>query len=48
MSEKLFVIRYQTEVLAEDLFDAIKKAKDYDDLELFEVKEIRLKGDKYE
>lgn len=48
MSEKKFVVRYQTEVFAEDLFDAIKKSKDYNDLELFEVKEIKYGGDKDE
>lgn len=45
MSEKIYVVRYQTTVKAEDLFEAIKKARNYDCLELFEVKEIFLKGD---
>ena len=45
MGEKEYVVRYQTTVKAEGLFEAIKKAKNYDGLEMFEVKEIFLKGD---
>ena len=45
MGEKEYVVRYQTTIKAEGLFEAINKAKNYDGLELFEVKEIFLKGD---
>ena len=46
MSEKkLIVVRYQTTLEAESFFKAVDKAKSYDGLELFEVKEIYLKGD---
>lgn len=45
MGEKEYVVRYQTTVKADGLFEAIKKAGKYDGLELFEVKEIFLKGD---
>lgn len=45
MSEKRFLVRYQAEITANDLFEAIDKAEKYDELELYEVKQIFLKGD---
>lgn len=45
MGEKRFVVRYQVEIVANDLFEAIDKAEKYDELELYEVKQIFLKGD---
>ena len=45
MSKKRFVVRYQVEIVANDLFEAIDKAEKYDELELYEVKQIFLKGD---
>lgn len=46
MSEsKRFVVRYQVEIVANDLFEAIDKAEKYDELELYEIKQIFLKGD---
>ena len=45
MSEKRFIVRYQVEIVANDLFEAIDKAEKYDELELYEIKQIFLKGD---
>lgn len=45
MNEKRFVVRYQVEIVANDIFEAIDKAEKYDELELYEVKQILLKGD---
>lgn len=45
MIEKRFVVRYQVEIVANDLFEAIDKAEKYNGLELYEVKQILLKGD---
>ena len=45
MSEKRYVVRYQVEIVANDLFEAIDKAEKYDELELYEIKQIFLKGD---
>lgn len=45
MSEKKYVIRYQTVITAHDFWDAVEKTEEYTDLELYEVKEIFLKGD---
>lgn len=45
MGEKRFIVRYQVEIVANDLFEAIDKARKYDELELYEVKQIFLKGD---
>lgn len=42
---KEYVVRYQTVITANDFWDAVDKSKEYTDLELFEVKEIFLKGD---
>lgn len=45
MSENRFIVRYQVEIVANDLFEAIDKAEKYDGLELYEVSQILLKGD---
>ena len=45
MSEKRYIVRYQVEIVANNLFEAIDKAEKYDELELYEVKQILLKGD---
>ena len=45
MSEKRYIVRYQVEIVANNLFEAIDKAEKYDELELYEAKQIFLKGD---
>ena len=45
MSEKRFIVRYQVEIVANDIFEAIDKTEKYDELELYEIKQIFLKGD---